>query len=389
VLEHSVDEPQRLFTRDFSTLSVATFLAVLPAGMLLPTVPLFAASRLDAAGVGVGLAVGAASLTSFVALPFLGRLGDRRGRRIFLVGPLLVAASAAALHVVPVLGVLVAVRVVSGVGEAMIAVSATTAAADLSPLARRGEAISVFSLAFQGGNAVGPLLATELLATDRYWLVWTAASVSACASAAVARRLPETRPAPDEPRRSPAPLVSRAALPAAVVLGLALVGYGGFNAFAALYARGLGLDRVGFVFLVFAGTVIAVRSFGRTLPDRLGAERCAALALVAIAAGLACIAATGTVAGLFAGTGLAALGHALGFPALMTIAIRRAQPGERGAAVATIAAGSQVAIGAGAVLLGGVAATVGYRAVFVVGAAVAASGLLVLRAAGRPAAAGP
>jgi predicted MFS family arabinose efflux permease len=128
--------------------------------------------------------------------------------------------------------------------------------------------------------------------------------------------------------------------------------------------------------------VIAVRSFGRTLPDRLGAERCAALALVAIAAGLACIAATGTVAGLFAGTGLAALGHALGFPALMTIAIRRAQPGERGAAVATIAAGSQVAIGAGA-------ATVGYRAVFVVGAAVAASGLLVLRAAGRPAAAGP
>jgi len=379
MLEHTVEEPQQLFTRDFSALSVATFLAVLPAGMLLPTIPLFAASRLDAGSAGVGLAVGATSLTSFLALPFVGRLGDRHGRRRFLVaGPLLVAVAATALHVVPMLAALVAVRVLSGIGEAMIAVSATTAATDLSPETRRGEAISVFSLAFQGGNALGPVLATELLAGDRYWLVWIVAAVSACSSALIATRLPDVRPALNDSARSP--LVSRAALPAAAVLGLALVGYGGFNAFAALYARGLGLERVGLVFLAFAGTVIAIRSFGRTLPDRLGAERCSLLALLLIACGFAVVAASGNVPGLFAGAVVAAAGHALGFPALMTIAIRRAGSHERGAAVGTIAAGSQIAIGGGAVAMGAVAAVAGYRAVFTTGAAVAAGGVLLVLA---------
>ena len=383
MLEQAVEEPGRLLTREFSALSAATFLGVLPAGMLLPTVPLFAQSRLGAGSAAVGLAVGMTSVTSFLALPFLGRLGDRRGRRRFLVlGPLLVAAAASSLLLVSGLALLLAARVLGGVGEAMIAVSATTAAADLSPEARRGEAISVFSLAFQGGIAVGPLIAIELLADDRYWLVWSAAAMSACAAALIATRLPETRPRGEA--GPPSPLVSRAALPAAVVLGLALVGYGGFTAFAALYARQLGLERVGLVFLVFAATVIGIRSLGRTLPDRLGAERCAGLALVLIASGFAIIAGVGAVGGLLAGAAVVACGHALAFPALMTIAIRRAGPHNRGAAVGTIAAGSQIAIGGGAVAMGAVAALAGYRAVFLVGALVGAAALLVLRRTTRP-----
>jgi MFS family permease len=374
----AIEQPPRLFTRNFSALAAATFLAVMPAGMLLPTVPIFAQSQLSAGHVAVGIAVGATSLTSFLALPFVGRLADHRGRRPFLLaGPLLVAAAATSLHAASTLTVLVAIRALGGIGEAMVAVSATTAATDLAPPGRRGEAISVFSLAFQGGIAIGPVVATELLRDDRFWLVWTAAGSSALLAALIASRLPETRPARTALRRPT--LLAHGAVGPALVLALALVGYGGFTAFAAIYARELGLERVGFVFLIFAATVIGIRSFGRRIPDRLGPGRCAALALSVIAAGLVTIALAGTVPGLLAGAALLGTGHALGFPALMSLAIQRSSPDERSGAVGTIAAGSQVAIGAGAIALGAIASLGGYRVMFAAGAAAAAVGLGLLR----------
>lgn len=377
VADAAVGEGSRLYTRAFNALALATFLSVLPAGMLLPTVPLYAQSELGAGSLAVGIAVGATSLTSFLTLPFVGRLGDRHGRKRFLLaGPLIVGAAAGSLHFASALLVLVAIRVLSGVGEAMVAVSATTAAADLAPPQRRGEAISVFSLAFQGGVAVGPVIATELVRGDRFWLVWTAAAVSALAAAVVASRVPETRPTRLEQAR--APLIAPAALAPGLILGLALVGYGGFSAFGAIYARELGLDRVGLVFLLFATVVIGIRAFGRRIPDVLGTERCAAVALVLIATGLVVISGFGSLPGLFAGTALLAAGQALAFPALLSLAVRRSSPDERSSVVGTIAAGSQAAIGGGAIFLGGVASVSGYGTMFLAAAIAAVCGLGVL-----------
>lgn len=373
-----VIERGRLFTPAFTALALATFLSVLPAGMLLPTVPLYAQSELGAGSLAVGVAVGATSLTSFLTLPFVGRLGDRHGRKRFLLaGPLIIGVAAASLHFATALVVLVAIRVFSGVGEAMVAVSATTAAADLAPPHRRGEAISVFSLAFQGGLAVGPVLATELVRSDRFWLVWTVAAGSAFAATAVASRVPETRPTGFEQGRR-TPLVVRAALAPGLILGLALVGYGGFSAFGAIYARELGLARVGLIFLLFATIVIGIRAFGRRIPDILGAERCAGAALILIASGLVLIAGFGSLPGLFVGTALLAAGQALAFPALLSLAVRRTSPDERSSVVGTIAAGSQAAIGGGAILLGAIAAVTGYGTMFLAGAIAAICGLAIL-----------
>ena len=377
VADAGATERGRLFTPAFTALALATFLSVLPAGMLLPTVPLYAHSELGAGSLAVGVAVGATSLTSFLTLPFVGRLGDRHGRKRFLLaGPLIIGVAAASLHFATTLVVLVAMRILSGVGEAMVAVSATTAAADLAPAHRRGEAISVFSLAFQGGVAVGPVLATELVRDDRFWLVWTAAAGSALAAAAVASRVPETRPTRLQQGR--APLIVRAALAPGLILGLALVGYGGFSAFGVIYARELGLGRVGLIFLLFATIMIGIRAFGRRIPDVLGTERCAAGALILIASGLVLIAGFGSLPGLFVGTALLAAGQALAFPALLSLAVRRTSPDERSSVVGTIAAGSQAAIGGGAILLGAIASVTGYGTMFLAGAIAAICGLAIL-----------
>jgi len=63
-----------------------------------------------------------------------------------------------------------------------------------------------------------------------------------------------------------------------VLLLTVVWGMAGFLAFVPLYALDLGLPGSGWLFL-FAGTVVAIRSVGARLPDRLGAVRALGAAL--------------------------------------------------------------------------------------------------------------
>ena len=130
-----------------------------------------------------------------------------------------------------------------------------------------------------------------------------------------------------------------------------MLGFGGFNAFAVLHAREVGLDRPGLVFLVFAGVVVLVRLLGRTVPDRLGARLAASAACAAVACGLVVVAAWQTEAGVLVGTAIFAVGQALAYPAAALLAMSRAPASERSAAVAAVIAFVDVALvrrGAGA-----------------------------------------
>ena len=68
---------------------------------------------------------------------------------------------------------LVLARLVTGAGEAAVFVGVATAAQDLAPDHRRGEAASYFSVALYGGLAVGPPVGEALVGQGftTLWLV--------------------------------------------------------------------------------------------------------------------------------------------------------------------------------------------------------------------------
>jgi MFS family permease len=72
------------------------------------------------------------------------------------------------------------------------------------------------------------------------------------------------------------------------------------------------------------------------------------------------------------------VGVALATPALMSLAIGAAPPSERGWVIGTFTAFIDLGFGLGPIVLGVVAAEVGYRGTFLAGAGVAATGLLLL-----------
>ena len=371
---------RRLVTPVFVLVTLATFAYFVSIGALIPTLPRFVEGPLSGTRIAVGLAVGSFSITAVLLRPLVGQLGDARGRRVLmLAGSALVGLSVLGLLAVTSLGPLIALRLVTGAGEAFFYVGAATVINDLAPDHRRGEALSFFSLALYSGIALGPVLGEWVLEAEGYDPVWVLASVSALVATALAVAVPDTRPegaGGGHHRRA----VHPAGLMPGTVLATSVWGLAGFNTFVPLYALQLGLSGSRFVFVLYSAIVLSFRSLGARIPDRLGIRRTAGSALAASGAGLALIAVWGSAAGLFAGAALFAVGQALTFPALMSLAVSSARPQERGAVVGTFTAFFDLAFGLGAVSLGLIASILGYRGTFATAAVIAAIGMLLLLA---------
>lgn len=375
----------RVVTPAFLAVVAATFAVFATFGVVILALPLYVRDSLEASDLGVGIAMGAASIGAILVGPPSGRVADRRGRRAVLLAALAAMLGGyLVLALEPSLRVVVPVRIVAGAGEAAFVVAVFTMAADLAPPDRRGEAMSLVTVGSYAGLALGPVAADVVLGDDRFALAWLVAAVGVVVAGLATFLLRETQPDLDgaAPRGW---LPPRSALVPGLVLLFVLLGFGGFNAFIALHAREVGLAHPGLVFLVFGGVVVAVRVFGRRLPDRLGARVAASIAAVAITAGLVVLAAWTSEVGLFVGTAIFAGGQALAYPAIVLLAMARAAPTERSAAVGAVAAFVDIALAAGAFLLGVAADALDYEAVFIAGAGSALIGLALLRASTAPA----
>jgi MFS family permease len=370
--------PSRLITPTFFVITLSTFAYFLSVGALIPTLPLFVEGPLAGGSVQVGLGVGAFSLSAVLLRPLAGRLGDARGRKLLIVsGAALVTLSVVAYVAAASLPALIAMRLVTGAGEALFYVGAASAINDLAPDERRGEAMSFFSLALYSGIALGPVLGEWVLDTSEFDVVWIVAAASSLVALVLGILVRDTRPDGTESNGNRR-LIHPAGLLPGTVLATSVWGLAGFNTFVPLYAREIGLSGSRLVFVAFSVIVLSIRSLGARIPDRLGVARTARSSLAVTGAGLAIMGAVQNRAGLFVGASIFAIGQALAFPALMTLAVGSVLPSERGAVVGTFTAFFDLAFGLGAVSLGAVAALFGYPGTFVTAALIAFGGLVML-----------
>lgn len=373
----AVGRRERLVTPVFALVMLSTFAYFAAVGIITPTLPRFVRGPLDGRDVEVGLAVGAFALSAVLLRPFIGRLTDRRGRRVMIVaGGSVVGLSIIGYVVAQSLPVLILLRLVTGLGEAAFYVGAASVINDIAPDERRGEAISYFSLALFAGLALGPIAGEWILGLVDFWAVWVAAGAASLFAAAVGLMVPETRPA--GVTLEAGPLIHKAALLPGAILGTCVWALASFNSFVPLYALDLGMKGSGYVFALNSAILMTVRLLGARLPDRLGPRRAAAAALVLTSLGLLTMGVWRGPTGLFTGTAIYAFGHALYFPALMTLAVSRAPVSERGSVVGTFTAFFDLSFGVGAASAGVVATYFGYRGAFVVASIVAAGGLALL-----------
>ncbi len=146
----------------FPILAVSIFSAMLGVGLVSPLLPLYA-SGMGASGLELGMIFAGYGIVSSVATPIMGRLSDRRGRKVFLcIG--LFAYSIISLGYVWAANVpqLVLVRLLMGAAGAMIIPIALAYVGDLSPEGEEGKWMGYANAAFFGGFGIGPLLGGAL-----------------------------------------------------------------------------------------------------------------------------------------------------------------------------------------------------------------------------------
>ncbi len=105
----------------------------------------------------------------FLSAPLFGYLGDRYSRRnLMLAGVVVWSFATAATGLAQDLGVLIAVRVLVGVGEACFIMICPAWISDLFPAAQRNNALTVFYLAVPFGAAMGYEFGGQF-ATEALW----------------------------------------------------------------------------------------------------------------------------------------------------------------------------------------------------------------------------
>jgi predicted MFS family arabinose efflux permease len=381
-----------LFTPAFTALALASLAYFTAAGMLIPALPRFVEGPLGGGDLAVGVVFGTFSVSAVLLRPAAGLYGDRRGRRpLMLVGVVVFAASVLAYGLAGSTTVLVALRLVGGAGEALFFVGMVTAFSDMAPPERRGEAMSLASLALYLGVGVGAILAEWIVAVAGFTAVWVAATTSALLALGLVARVAETRPDTPTPSGSSGPTTERrwvhtAGLVPGFVLLASIVGMAGFLAFVPLHALDVGLRGSGPILVLFAGIVVAIRSVGARLPDVLGPGTAIRAALTMSLVGLSVLGLWHRPVGLAVGTTLLAVGIALLTPSVFALAVSTVPAEERGQVIATTSAFIDVAFGVGPVTMGLVAASMGRPAVFLTGALIAGAGMVLVAATrlGRP-----
>ncbi|MFP7366092.1 MFS transporter [Corynebacterium callunae] len=176
-------------------LVVAAFIIALGYGLIAPMLPQFVVTfdvSLAAASAVVSVFAGARLLFA----PMSGRLIDKLGsRRVYLTGLLTVAITTGLVALAQEYWQIVLLRGIAGIGSTMFTVSAMGLIVKMAPVKIRGRCSSVYASAFLFGNIIGPVVGAGLSALGMRWPFAIYGASVGLAALVVWWRMPKTNAA--------------------------------------------------------------------------------------------------------------------------------------------------------------------------------------------------
>ncbi|HLA15660.1 MAG TPA: MFS transporter [Candidatus Limnocylindrales bacterium] len=180
--------------RDTWTLLLAVFCLGVDMYVVAALIPTIA----DDVGVQVaalGLMVSAYALPTALLAPLFGPLSDRLGRRITLLGGMLFfAVTVAGTAIAPSLPILVGLRVLNGLGAAIVLPAAFAYAGDLPTATQRSRAMGNLAMGFPLSALLGLPLGALLAGLISWRWTFGAVAILAGIAAVLIWRLPADRP---------------------------------------------------------------------------------------------------------------------------------------------------------------------------------------------------
>jgi MFS family permease len=365
-------------------LTAALFLSYLPVAMSLPALPVYVVNSFHFGNLYGGLAVGIAFLSTILTRGRAGAIADRLGgKRCMQRGLVLYAVAgavclAAGLPGLPIAGgyaVLIAGRLLLGLGESLAMVGMIGWAIGLMGPARSGKVMSLVGMGMYGAFAAGGPLGLWLLDRVGFSGLMGICAVLPLLGLIAIHRLPAVAPHAGQ-RQSFWRIIGRIWRAGAAV-GLQGVGFAGLGAFFSLYFLSRSWPYAGLGLTFFGGGFVLVRLLFGHLPDRLGGKPVAILSLAVEACGQYLLWMAPNPWAALVGALLTGLGCSMVFPAMGAEVVKQVPPQLRGTAVGGFAAFQDLAYGLTGPVVGLLADHSGYSSVFLIGGLAATLGLLL------------
>jgi MFS family permease len=375
-------EPQQ--RRNLLVLFITGLLFWISIAILLPTLPAY----LDAIGIEqqqIGLIIGAFAIGLIATRPLVGKLVDKKGRKlVLLIGTAVVAIAPLGYILFTSIPLLMVVRAFHGISIAAFTTAYSALVVDLAPPKQRGEIIGLMSLTNPVGVALGPAIGGYLQVAGMYNTIFWVAIGCGAISFIAASQLQKVRiekPEKSEPIESTSAwkILSNPALgvPALVLL---LIGFpfGAIHTFLPLYIQTIHIDfNPGLFYTIAAISSFSARSVIGTRSDRYGRGIFIAASLCCYTAGVACLASANSQMSFIFAAIFEGLGSGTLLPMTVALVSDRSLPQQRGQVLSICITGLDLGIAIAAPVFGLVAKDVGYPGIFTIGTGMAAGAILV------------
>jgi len=368
-------DKERLWTKDFVTVSVINFLVFLTHFLLMVTIASYAIDKFHAPTNIAGLAAGI-----FIIGALIGRLGtgriieDTGSKKVLLVSTILFIITSvlyfAAIH----LTLLIIIRLLHGIAFGAASTATGTIVAQIIPDSRRGEGIGCYSIGAILAVALGPFMGMFLIHGVDFHMIFVVTSILAAGSFALSFIV--TQPAYESPEDDQDSAVKSfqlsdflefKAIPISIIILVIGFSYSGILTFIPLYAKQIHLvEAASFYFLVYAVTVFISRpAFGRLL-DVKGANFVVYPSLFIYAIGMLLFSqANHGITLLLAGV-IIGLGYGNFISSAQAISIKGLPPHRLGLATSTFFMFVDLGFGLGPYVLGSLVPFTGYRGLYLI-----------------------
>ncbi len=345
----------------FFVLVATMFISMLGMGIVSPFLPIYA-EQLGASNLEIGLVQSAFSITGIFTLLFVGRLSDRYGRKMFLLGGLaILGLSSIGLMYTTTPWQLIGMRFIQGLGASAHLPIAQAYLGDITPEGNEGKWMGYFNAVLFAGMGAGPLLGgvlSDAFSIETTFLVMAVLNfLGLLATFIYLKEMPRKVAISREHGSVMAPLKSRVMLGVLVQRMTTGIGTSSMMAFIPIFADvrlGLSATLIG-VLMAMRTPVSILQSYTGALADRLNRRWMVIQGSLVAMAALALLPLSGGFWLLMAAYVGVTLGQSYAMPATNAYVVQEGRTYGMGICMTYFMMAMQIGNGIGPIILGYIA----------------------------------
>jgi len=364
---------ERLWTKDFITITTISFFIFLAFYVLMTALPLYLVEDLHAGADKVGLILTLFLLAGIIIRPLAGKWVNKGSQKKILIWSTVAFFIGTLLYPFATnIWTLLILRIVHGLTFGVITTVKGTISAELIPASRRAEGLSYFSLAMGLAMVFGPLIGLNLANINAYLLLFVICMIVSVVNIILAffTKVPqrEVKMSAKEHKFSFNDIIDKKAAKFAIPTFFLACAYSGISSFLALFAKGIHLVAAASTFFViYAVFMLLSRPFTGRWSDRFGHRKIIYPCIILYIIGMFMLQQSSTAAIMIIAGAIIGIGYGSVTPIFQSQIISSVEPQRVGIANSLFFNSMDAGMAIGSYILGIIASGLGYRNVFLVG----------------------